>query len=183
MFNPWTSRRTACRICRLGSPHYNPGWPVLSQTTSLRVSSQPMIRNWFQGAPDPDTQRSGSLLSGARNRLGNRWLAALLGAASSTTLVPLTHAADNAELLSVDFVVGGSGGNGSGQTAPCSGDTALSGSTMNTVAGNLYFGQTGPWNALNIGTYNQNSATSCPGRFRGLLWSALPRSPVFELRC
>ncbi len=119
-----------------------------------------MIQNWFQGAHHPNPQRSGSRLSGAGNRLGSRLLAALLGAAGSSTLVPLTHAAGNAELLSVDFVVGGSGGNGSGQTAPCSGDTVLSGSTMNNAAGNLYSGQTGPWNALNIGTYNQNSATS-----------------------
>ena len=60
----------------------------------------------------------------------------------------------------MDFVVGGSGGDGSGHTAPCSGDTLLTGTTMNNAAGNQYSGQLGAWNAMNIGTYNQTTATS-----------------------
>ncbi|MEI7903130.1 MAG: hypothetical protein WCK89_23065, partial [bacterium] len=69
-------------------------------------------------------------------------------------------ASPNAELVSVGFVVGGTGGDGSGQTVPCSGDTVLTGTTMNNAVGNLFSGQIGLWNALNIGTYNQSSAIS-----------------------
>ncbi len=91
---------------------------------------------------------------------GSRWLAALLCAATTATTALITHAAGNAELISVDFVVGGSGGDGSGQTAPCSGDTLVTGTTMNNAAGNQYSGQLGAWNAMSIGTYNQTTATS-----------------------
>ena len=87
------------------------------------------------------------------------WLAALVCAATIAS-VPVTEAAGNAELISVDFVVGGSGGDGSGHTAPCSGDTVLTGTTMNNAVGNVFTGQVGPWNFLNIGTYNQSSASS-----------------------
>ena len=87
-------------------------------------------------------------------------LAALVCAAITAATVSVTRAAGNAELISVDFVVGGSGGDGSGRTAPCAGDTALTGTTMNNAVGNLYSGQVGAWNHLNIGTYNQSSASS-----------------------
>lgn len=89
-------------------------------------------------------------------------LARLACAASvvSVALAPAARAAGNADLISVDFVVGGSGGDGSGHTAPCSGDTVLTGTTMNNAVGNLYSGQLGNWNALNIGSYNQTSAIS-----------------------
>lgn len=43
----------------------------------------------------------------------------------------------------MDFVVGGSGGDGSGHTAPCSGDTLLTGTTMNNAVGNVFTGQGG----------------------------------------
>ncbi len=88
------------------------------------------------------------------------WLAALACAAMTAASVPVVLAAGNAELISVDFVVGGSGGDGSGHTAPCAGDTVLDGTTMNNAVGNLYSGQLGNWNFLHIGTYNQSSASS-----------------------
>jgi hexosaminidase len=87
-------------------------------------------------------------------------LVALVCAAMTAATVNVTRAAGNAELISVDFVVGGSGGDGSGRTAPCAGDTVLTGTTMNNAVGNLYSGQVGAWNYLSIGTYNQTSASS-----------------------
>ena len=87
-------------------------------------------------------------------------LAALVCAVMTAATVSVSRAAGNAELISVDFVVGGSGGDGSGRTAPCAGDTVLTGTTMNNSVGNLYSGQVGAWNQLNIGTYSQSTASS-----------------------
>ncbi|MCX6879126.1 MAG: hypothetical protein NTW21_35770, partial [Verrucomicrobia bacterium] len=66
--------------------------------------------------------------------------------------VTVTYAVPNANLISVDFK------QGSGTT--CSGDTTLTGTTMKNASGNMFSGQVGNWNPLNIGTYNNNSATS-----------------------
>jgi len=74
--------------------------------------------------------------------------------------VPVADAAGDPELISVDFVVPGSGGDGSGITGPCSGDTVPTGTIINNGVGNVYSGQVGAWNPLNIGTYNQTSASS-----------------------
>jgi hypothetical protein len=104
-------------------------------------------------------QVEGNALSAGQKPAIRGWLAALAGAAM-TASAPVCPATPNAELISVDFVVGGSGGDGSGHTAPCAGDTLLTGTTMNNAVGNLYSGQTGSWNGLNIGTYNQSSAIS-----------------------
>lgn len=62
------------------------------------------------------------------------------------------RAAGDPGLISVDFIQAG------GTT--CSGDTTLTGTTMKNAVGNLFTGQEGSWNPLNIGTYNQTSATS-----------------------
>jgi len=77
-----------------------------------------------------------------------------------TVVLGVSCLASDAALVSVDFVIPGSGGDGSGNTGPCSGDTLPSGATMNNSVGTVFTGQVGPWNALNIGTYNQSSATS-----------------------
>jgi hypothetical protein len=66
--------------------------------------------------------------------------------------VTVTYAVPNLNLVSVDFK------QGSGTT--CVGDTTLTGTTMNNAVGNVFTGQVGNWNAMNIGIYNQNSATS-----------------------
>jgi len=66
--------------------------------------------------------------------------------------VTVTYTVPNPNLVSVDFK------QGSGTT--CAGDTALTGTTMKNAVGNTFTGQLGNWNALNIGTYNQNSAIS-----------------------
>ena len=66
--------------------------------------------------------------------------------------VTVTYTVPNANLISVDFK------QGSGTT--CSGDTTLTGTTMKNAVNNTFTGQLGNWNALNIGTYNQNSAIS-----------------------
>ena len=63
-------------------------------------------------------------------------------------------------VISVDFVIPGTLGDGSGNTGPCSGDTTLTGTAMKNAGGNIFTGQVGAWNALNIGTYNNNSAIS-----------------------
>ena len=91
--------------------------------------------------------------------MGGGWLAALVGAAAIAS-VGVTYAGPDPELISVDFVIPGAGGDGSGITGPCSGDTLLTGTTMNNVVGNVFTGQVGAWNPLNIGTYNQSSASS-----------------------
>ncbi|MCX6876279.1 MAG: YDG domain-containing protein [Verrucomicrobia bacterium] len=110
----------------------------------------PTSRRAAQAAGPPALSRSG------RQRSAAAWLAALVCAATIT----VTSATPNPELISVDFVVSGSGGDGSGHTAPCAGDTVLTGTTMNNAVGNLYSGQVGNWNHLNLGTYNQSSALS-----------------------
>lgn len=117
-----------------------------------------MIQNWCTQARAAQAAANNVLASG-RKRVRGCWFAALLCAATSAATMPVTSAA-NAELISVDFVLAGSGGDGSGQSVPCSGDTVLTGTTMNNAVGNLYSGQVGAWNAMNIGSYNQTSATS-----------------------
>ena len=66
--------------------------------------------------------------------------------------VTVTYAEPNANLISVDFK------EPSGTT--CVGNTTLTGTTMKNAVGNVFTGQVGNWNALNIGTYGQNSAIS-----------------------
>ena len=72
--------------------------------------------------------------------------------ATSSDSVVVTYAVPDPKLISVDFK------QGSGTT--CAGNTTLTGTTMKNAVGNVFTGQVGNWNALNIGTYNQNSATS-----------------------
>ena len=60
-------------------------------------------------------------------------------------------------IISVDYVVGPTGGTGSG---PGSGDTTLGSGPMQNAVGNIFTGQVGAWNALNIGTYNNSSAST-----------------------
>lgn len=66
--------------------------------------------------------------------------------------VTVTYTVPNANLISVDFK------QASGTT--CAGDTTLTGTTMKNADDNTFTGQLGNWNALNIGTYNNNSAVS-----------------------
>jgi hypothetical protein len=72
--------------------------------------------------------------------------------ATSSDSVLVTYAVLNPKLICVDFK------QGSGTT--CAGNTTLTGTTMKNAVGNVFTGQVGNWNALNIGTYSQNSATS-----------------------
>jgi|GEM_PF-2159928 len=95
----------------------------------------------------------------------NTWSGATAGAhaltaiATDNTGLSTTSATVNVtvvqptDVISVDFVVSGSPGSG-----PCSGDTTLTGTDMKNAVGNIFTGQAGTWNALNIGTYNNNSA-------------------------
>jgi hypothetical protein len=66
--------------------------------------------------------------------------------------VTVTYSVPNDNLISVDFK------EPSGTT--CVGNTTLTGTTMKNAVGNVFTGQVGNWNALNIGTYGQNSAIS-----------------------
>ena len=70
----------------------------------------------------------------------------------ATSSETVTYVLPNANLISVDFV--------EGSGTPCSGDTIASGALMNNAAGISFAGQTGSWNRLNIGSYNNGSATS-----------------------
>ena len=107
-----------------------------------------MIQHWFTRPRATQVTATSVVSHAGRKQRAGSWLVALLCALT----VPLAHAAGNAELISVDFVQSGG--------TPCSGDTTLAGSTMKNAVGNLYSGQVGPWNQLNIGTYNNTSATS-----------------------
>ena len=72
-------------------------------------------------------------------------------ATDSVVVTYVPPASPNPNLISVDFTEGG---------IPCSGDTILTGTTMNNAAGISFSGQSGSWNSLNIGTYNSGSATT-----------------------
>ena len=72
--------------------------------------------------------------------------------ATSSDSVVVTYAVPDPNLISVDFK------QSSGTT--CVGNTTLTGTTMKNAVGNVFTGQVGNWNAMNIGTYNQNSAIS-----------------------
>jgi len=74
------------------------------------------------------------------------------GPVQATSSVLVTFTVPNPNLVSVDFK------QGSGTT--CAGDTTLTGTTMKNAVNNTFTGQLGNWNALNIGTYNNSSATS-----------------------
>ncbi len=71
---------------------------------------------------------------------------------TATSPATVTFTVPNANLASVDFIQSGG--------TPCLGDTTLTGTTMKNAIGNLFTGQLGPWNSVNIGTYNNNSASS-----------------------
>jgi len=73
-------------------------------------------------------------------------------ASDSVTVTYVTPPAPNPNLISVDYM------QGSGTT--CVGDTSLTGTTMKNAVGNVFTGQAGNWNAMNIGTYSNNSAIS-----------------------
>ena len=75
-----------------------------------------------------------------------------LGTPAATSSVVVTYTVPNPNLISVDFIESGG--------TPCSGDTTLTGSTMKNAVGNIFTGQLGAWNSLNIGTYNTSTATS-----------------------
>ena len=88
--------------------------------------------------------------SARRHRPWGGWFA-MLGIAA-IAWAPVAWAAADPDLISVDFVQSGG--------TPCSGDTLLTGTTMNNAVGNIFLGQVGPWNTLNIGTYTNSIATS-----------------------
>ena len=67
-------------------------------------------------------------------------------------LVSLTASISNAAVISVDFIQAGG--------TPCSGDTTLTGTTMKNADGNIFTGQNGSWNSLDIESYNNTSAIS-----------------------
>ena len=78
-----------------------------------------------------------------------------LGTPESTSSMTVTYVlppTPNANLISVDFV--------EGSGTPCSGDTIASGTLMKNAVGISFTGQAGSWNRLNIGSYNNGSATS-----------------------
>ncbi|MCX6876665.1 MAG: Ig-like domain-containing protein, partial [Verrucomicrobia bacterium] len=75
-----------------------------------------------------------------------------VGSTPATSSVTVTYTVPNPNLVSVDFK--------QGSGTPCAGDTTLTGTTMKNASGNMFSGQVGNWNPLNIGTYNNNSATS-----------------------
>ena len=82
------------------------------------------------------------------------------GSTPVTSSVTVSFVTPNPNLISVDIVTGPGTGNGTG---PCVGDTTLTGTLtggQKNSVGNIYTGQLGPWNALNIGTYSNNSATT-----------------------
>ena len=83
--------------------------------------------------------------------------------ATTTASVTITYLAANPQLISVDFVYDGLGGANSGVSAPCSGDTTLTGTTMNNAAGNIFTGQFGPWNAIDVGGNNSNNNSAISG--------------------
>ena len=113
--------------------------PVLSETSGVRAT----------GMKHPTPAGPGGVWRG--------WLGVLACAVAVVSSVTVAGAAGDPELISVDFVLGPTTGDGTG---PCSGDTVLTGTTMNNAVGNIFTGQAGAWNSMNIGTYNQTSATS-----------------------
>ena len=79
---------------------------------------------------------------------------ALVAMASSSQAAP----------ISVDFIYNGlSGGDGSGVTAPCSGDTTLGAGNVQNTNGQIFTGQAGPWNAIIIGGNGATMTTASSG--------------------
>ncbi len=77
------------------------------------------------------------------------------------TFTTAAQATDPANLISVDFVYGESG------SVACSGDTVLTGTLKNNAAGQIFTGQTGAWNALQVGaTGNANTSSASLGSLK-----------------
>ena len=90
------------------------------------------------------------------------------GSTPVTSSVIVTFVTPNPNLASVDFK------QGSGTT--CVGDTTLTGTTMKNAVGNLFTGQLGNWNALDIGTY-----TNTGGAITGYLKNGSGTSTTVKL--
>ena len=83
--------------------------------------------------------------------------------ATATASVTITYLPPNTNLISVDFVYDGLGGANGGVSLPCSGDTTLTGTTMNNAVGNIFTGQSGAWNAVDIGGNNSTTSSAISG--------------------
>jgi hypothetical protein len=71
--------------------------------------------------------------------------------------IPTTVTADPNSLISVDFIYSDLN---NGPSSPYSGDTVLTGTLDNNAAGLIFIGQTGPWNALDVGGNNASAISA-----------------------
>ncbi len=74
----------------------------------------------------------------------------------ATNSATVTCVAANTALISVDFVYQVTGG----RSQPYAGDTALTGTLNQNAAGEIYAGQVGLWNAMNVGGNNANNSSA-----------------------
>ena len=84
------------------------------------------------------------------------------GLTATSSVINITVVAAT-PVITVDFVYDGLGGANGGVSAPCSSDTLLTGTTMKNADGNIFIGQTGPWNPLVVGGNNVNASSAISG--------------------
>jgi len=66
-------------------------------------------------------------------------------------------------VISVDFIYSGLGGENGGFSLPCSGDTTVAVGNVQNANGQIFTGQSGAWNALDIGGNNASMSSASSG--------------------
>jgi len=106
-----------------------------SNYTVLGSSAAPLTSDTFTIAMDPTG--------------GNGWVGGT--AAVQIVQLPPVTAGPNPNLISVDFIYSATG------SVPCTGDTSITGTLKQNAAGQIFTGQVGSWNALNLGVNNSST--------------------------
>ena len=126
---------------------------TIGGSPTARFGSAPYTYSWSPSSNLDDATLANPTASPTTTTTYTVTVTDAIGATATSSEV-VKYVLPNPNLISVDFVYSDSG------SLPFSGDTSTSGTLNKNAVGEIYTGQTGAWNAMNVGGNNANTGSA-----------------------